>query len=133
MPPLSTPHSIDDPQRRLEHRVNVPLAKGIALSIADERGATLHGELRDLSPSGFAARITHGEPGHFADGRRGQCEIALPDSAPLRAVVEICHVIAGQRHGVPRIGGCFIDLDARSERRLERYTAELEREQVRRR
>ena len=127
------PLAIDYPQRRREYRVNVPLAKGIAITVADSGGRTLRGELRDLSPNGFAARVTRGDFATLedADGWRGRCEIALTGADPLIAQVEICHVLPSQGRSAPRIGACFIDLDARTERRIERYVAELERQRVR--
>jgi len=127
------PLAIDYPQRRREYRVNVPLANGVSLTVADHAGRELRGELRDLSPNGFAARVTRGDLATIAaaDGWRGRCEIALPGAEPLIALVEVCHVLPARGRSVPRIGACFIDLDARTERRIERYVAELERQRVR--
>jgi hypothetical protein len=46
-------------------------------------------------------------------------------------VVEICHVLPSRARSAPRVGARFIDIDARSERLLERCVAELDRARLR--
>lgn len=127
------PDLVDFPQRRREYRVTVPLERAQAVRMRDA-DLRLHGELRDLSPGGFSARITYDGFGRLerALGWRAQCEIDLDDDhAPFTATVEICHVVPPRGRTLGRIGTCFVDLDTRAERRIERYVALLERQRAR--
>ena len=127
------PDELDHAQRRREFRVTVPLAKGATLRAVDAVGAVLEGELRDLSPSGFSASIS---PEAFEQLERktqwqGRCTLSMPGTAPFKGIMEICHRVPGTATAAPRIGARFLDLDPRTERRIERYVVELDREQAR--
>ncbi|MGE0484852.1 MAG: flagellar brake protein [Gammaproteobacteria bacterium] len=126
------PDDVEFPQRRREYRAAVPLDKALAVRAEDEAGMRLVGELRDLSPGGFSARITYDgfERLERALGWRARCVIDTGDE-PLEAIIEICHVVPPKGRSLGRIGACFVDLDARAERRIERYVAALDRAQVR--
>lgn len=128
----SYPASIEQPQRRREFRVAIPFHRGIPLSLRTTDGTSLRGELRDLSPGGFCARLQSGDLARLATpgARRGDCLIELPDGR-LDAAVDICHVAPGRGRSAPRIGACFIDLDPATERRIEHSVANFERERQR--
>ncbi len=127
------PEVIDYPQRRREYRVTVPLDRGIEVRFEGGQGLRWGGEVRDLSPSGFCARLTRGDIDSVdaAQGEQGRCEIAFGDEDTIEAVIEICHIFPRRGRSAPRIGACFVDIDARTERIIERYVARLDREQVR--
>ncbi|MEQ8232536.1 MAG: flagellar regulator YcgR PilZN domain-containing protein [Gammaproteobacteria bacterium] len=127
------PDDIDYPQRRREFRAVVPLDLGATVIIAAPRGAPVSGQLRDLSPSGFSLDLASEacERLALADGWRGRCQLLIGGEDTLAAVIEICHVRPPTRALPVRVGACFVDLDARSERRIERYVAELERARAR--
>ena len=127
------PQSIEVPQRRREYRVTVPLDKGVAVRFYTREGACVRGEIRDLSPGGFSARLLSGDTGRIERdvGHQVVCEIDLPRHATVRASIEICHVFPSRGRSAPRVGARFIDIDARSERQLEHCVAELDRERAR--
>ena len=127
------PEHVDNPQRRREFRVNVPLDKGAQVVLHGAGGVQARGELRDLSPSGFSAHLDAADCARLglADGWRGNCSLNIDSAAALVGAVEVCHVKPAAAHLPARIGVCFVELDARSERRIERYVAELDRERAR--
>ena len=127
------PEAIDYPQRREEYRVTGPFDKSVAVRIHARDGSIMAGEVRDLSPSGFLARIPNGDPSIFEapETRSTVCEIDLPGHGTLAAAVEICHVFARRGRAPPRVGVCFIDLDLRTERQIEHCVAKLDRQQSR--
>lgn len=131
------PDSVEYPQRRREYRVTVPMTKGIAMrwrahtEAGDE--VEVRGDIRDLSPSGFSATLDVGGVAMLKqlDHPIGRCEIHLDDDSIALATVEVCHIFSGDRDHVPKLGACFIDLDAPTERLIERFVAQLDREQAR--
>lgn len=127
------PAAVETSQRRSEHRVAVPLAKLVTATIVDARGRTLRGELRDLSPGGFAMRITGGElcGAHAAAGWHGRCTLEWPAAPPLHAAVVVRYLRPAHGRRAPRVGVCFAGLTPADLRRLESYVAALERERVR--
>jgi len=127
------PEHVDNPQRRREFRVNVPLAKGAQVVLRGTNGVQARGELRDLSPSGFSAHVDAVDCVRLglANGWRGACSLDIDSAAELTGAIEVCHVKPAAEPLPARIGVCFVELDARSERRIERYVAELNRERAR--
>ncbi|MEQ8660744.1 MAG: PilZ domain-containing protein [Gammaproteobacteria bacterium] len=130
---VAWPDTIDYPQRRREFRAVVPLDRGASVTLEAAGGAQAQGQLRDLSPSGFSVDIAADDCAHLAlaDGWRGRCRLAIGADGVLDAAIEICHVRPAGRPLPARLGACFIDIDARTERRIERYVAELERARAR--
>lgn len=127
------PKKIGSSQRRREFRVRVPINRGVQMRFNSSDGILLSGEVRDLSAHGFCSRLNHGEVGRLADNSRhqGHCDIAFPDGNSISATVEIRHVVPGSGRIAPLIGAFFVDLDARTERAIERYVVLLDREQAR--
>lgn len=127
------PAQIEYPQRRREYRVAVPFDRGIEVRYFPPNGGCIRGEVRDLSPSGFCARLLSGDLARITpkDMRLGSCEIDLIQGLTVRTAVAICHIMPGRSRSAPRIGACFTDLDARTERLIERSCAALERERMR--
>lgn len=129
------PDVVNYPQRRREHRAPVPLDRGVTVEFSDADGRTFSGELKDLSPSGFSARLDAsardmGEQS-VPLSLRGPCTITFGDNDTIDAIIELCHVEPAAERVPARVGACFVDLDAPTERKLERYVARLERERAR--
>ena len=122
------PQDIESPQRRASYRVTVPFDRGVPVRFETRTRAWVRGEIRDLSPHGFCARLLAGDVKNIQDecGQRTACEIDLPGHGTLRAVVEVRHMLPSRARSAPRVGARFIALDARSERQLERCVAELD-------
>lgn len=127
------PLDIEHQQRRREFRVSVPFDRGMEVRYFPPAGGCIRGEVRDLSPSGFCARLLSGDVAALTpkDSRHGRCEIDLAAGLTLHTEAAICHVMPGRARSAPRIGACFTHLDARSERLLEQCCATLERERLR--
>lgn len=130
------PVTVDYPQRRREHRVTVPLGRAVEVVLEAGEGRTVAGEVRDLSPSGFSARITSGDVAllEAPDGEealRTTCELRLPGDESFTTTIDVRHVLPARGRAAPRIGACFVVLEPRAERRIERYVAEFDREHTR--
>ena len=127
------PESVDFPQRRRDYRVAVPFDRGVLVRFHTRDGTLVRGEVRDLSASGFCARLLSGDTTKIAaeSGQHELCEIDLPGYDTVRAVVEVCHLLPSRARSAPRVGARFIDLDSRAERQLERCVAELDRTRLR--
>ena len=54
------PDDIDYPQRRRDFRVTVPFDRGVPVRFETRTGGWVRGEIRDLSPGGFCARLLSG-------------------------------------------------------------------------
>ncbi|MBX9609091.1 MAG: flagellar brake protein [Gammaproteobacteria bacterium] len=130
---LRYPDSVDYPQRRREYRVMVPLDRGLPVRFQTANGGWVRGEIRDLSPNGFCARILSGDVAHFeADCEElAHCVIDLPGQEPLTAMVSVRHLLPSKARTAPRVGACFVDLELRGQRMLERCLADIERHRLR--
>ncbi len=127
------PDVIEYPQRRRELRVTVPFDRGVPVRFETRSGGWVRGEIRDLSPSGFCARLLSGDVAGIEqrEGRATACEIDLPLHGTLRALVEVRHMLPSRARSAPRVGARFIELDERNEQQLQRCVAELKRNRVR--
>lgn len=127
------PDDVEYPQRRRESRVTVPLDRGVPVRFETRTGSWVRGEIRDLSPSGFCARLLSGDVASIQQdsGRPTACEIDLPGHGTLNAAVEVRHMLPSRARSAPRVGARFIDLEPRAERQLQHCLAELGRRRVR--
>ena len=127
------PDDIDYPQRRRDFRVTVPFDRGVPVRFETRTGGWVRGEIRDLSPGGFCARLLSGNVANIEQecGQPTACEIDLPGHGTLRAVVEVRHMQPSRARSAPRVGARFIELEPHSERQLEHCVAELTRGRLR--
>jgi len=127
------PDDIDYPQRRRQFRVTVPFDRGVPVRFETRIGGWVRGEIRDLSPGGFSARLLSGNVANIEQecGQPTACEIDLPGHGTLHAVVEVRHMLPSRARSAPRVGASFVELDERSVRLLEHCIAELVRDRNR--
>ena len=127
------PVSVDFPQRRRSFRVAVPFDRGVSVRFQIGDGSSVSGELRDLSASGFCARVLAGDVNRLmaTAGAAAMCEIDLPGSKTLRFMIEVRHLLPSRARSAPRVGVRFVNVDPGSERQLERCVAELDRQHLR--
>ena len=123
------PDEMEYPQRRRELRFMVPLDRGVPVRFETRSGGWVRGEIRDLSPGGFSARLLSGDVASIQQdrGRPTACEIDLPGHGTLHAAVEVRHMLPSRARSAPRVGARFIELDAQSEQQLQRCVTELAR------
>ncbi|MBK6656746.1 MAG: flagellar brake protein [Proteobacteria bacterium] len=123
------PDEIEYPQRRRELRFTVPLNRGVPVRFETRGGGWVRGEIRDLSPGGFSARLLSGDIATIRHdgGRPTACEIDLPGHGTLHAAVDVRHILPSRARSAPRVGACFIELDVDGERQLQHCVAELAR------
>ena len=72
----------------------------------------------------FARRISAHQRGFASNA---SCEIELPGNGIVKAAIQICHIFPSRGRAAPEVGVCFLDLEPRSERQIERWVARLER------
>lgn len=127
------PKNIEYPQRRQQYRVKIPFNRGVQLRYFPAGGGYIGGELRDLSPSGFGARLLSGDFNcvRSTDMRQGHGEIDLAEGLTLKTAVAICHVVPANGRNAMRIGACFSELDRSAEHMLERVCAGFDRARLR--
>ncbi len=126
------PERIDYPQRRQSHRVTVPLATGVPISLLMPDERIVQGELRDISPEGLGMRVRLGSVDPKQDrGAAAICEVRLSKGYELVTDLELCHIDPAVRTRVPRLGARFLGLNPIQSRRIEQYCAELARIQQR--
>ena len=123
------PDEMEYPQRRRELRFTVPFNRGVPVRFETRNGGWVRGEVRDLSPGGFCARLLSGDVATIvhARGRPTPCEIDLPGHGTLHATVDVRHMLPSRARSAPRVGACFIELDPQAEQQLHRCVAELAR------
>ena len=128
------PEAVHYAQRRLQHRVAVALQKHIKVTLYTEDGDPFEGELRDISVGGFCAQMPEGVSAAFPHKERAyQCVVLLPDDETIQAQIEIRRIAERDRQKPPRIGALFTQLEPRDLHRIERFVAQLDREQLRKR
>lgn len=121
-------------QRRKHYRVFVPFDQGVPVMITTDNDLRLTAELRDLSVSGFSARLPDGGPLHLRSGQiLPRCSLELPDSGRLVVPIEIRHHLPPQdERRSARLGARFLRVTPQDQRQLERLVRALERESQRR-
>ena len=62
------------------------------------------------------------------DASNASCEIEFPGNGIVKAATKICHIFPSHGRAASAVGVCFLDLEPRSERQIERWVARLERE-----
>lgn len=131
---LRWPRLIGMQQRRRHFRVFVPLSQHLPLMLATDEDVRLQGELRDLSVSGFSARLPEQMPVRLVPGQvLPSCRLALPGLGQVIVPVELRYLEPprDQRRSA-RIGGRFLRLATQTERQLEKMVRAIEREAQRR-
>ncbi len=131
---LRWPRLIGLQQRRRHFRVFVPMSQSVPVLLATDDDVRLQGELRDLSVSGFSARLPEQLPVRLVTGQvLPSCRLALPDHGQVIVPVELRYLEAprDQRRSA-RIGGRFLRLSTQTERQLEKMVRAIEREAQRR-
>lgn len=125
------PSNVCYAQRRQEHRVPVPANRAMAVSFFINESTEIKGDLRDLSPSGFCARITTLNLESEFAGAIGFCRIGLSPTLELTVEAQLCHLDNAPGRQVPRIGVRFVEMTPETRRHIEQHVAELDRRQQR--
>jgi len=119
-------------QRRSHHRATVPLARALSVHLIVRSARVITGELRDISCGGLSIRIDPGAPEQLHRGDVvPRCIVPVGTDERICAALEICYADRWGALQRPRIGGRFLDIDARTERALAAFVAALDRTQAR--
>lgn len=125
------PESINYLQRRGSYRIRIGLNMQILVALPLDTEARIEGELFDLSMGGLGANLPS-----RTELTRGQiiesCTLALPNSEPLTAEIEIRFVRVDKASQTQRIGASFRNLSPQQQTLLRRIVTQLEREMLRR-
>jgi flagellar brake protein len=128
------PRLIGVQQRRRHFRVFVPLSQSVPVMLATDEDIRLQGELRDLSVSGFSARLPEQLPVRLAPGQvLPSCRLSLDGHGQLIVPVELRYLDTPRdQRRTARIGGQFLRVSPQNERQLEKMVRAIEREATRR-
>ncbi len=125
---LVTPVAMDYKQRRNAFRVPVSPALAIPVLLSGD-GINAKGTLADISHNGL--RVAMRNPGSLPMGTELHCDIALPDEH-ISAKAEARHSAPDRRGlGVVYVGFRFLELSNEHQRTINRFTANLQRDQLR--
>lgn len=127
------PASVLELQRRDAYRLQIPPMQPVHCRLpAPEAGG--EGPLLrvlDLSAGGLALVADVGGVALPADGRLGDCDLLLPDTAPIAVALGVAHsYVEHTRNGTPRLRiGCrFERLPPPVERAIQNYIFRVERQ-----
>lgn len=124
------PESMDYQQRRASVRINVGAANPLPVSLKNEEGLVLEGELKDLSAGGIGVRLRKDLPPQIEPGQRFECRFPCPMDAKEHFVCDIEIRLAKPKTDAhePAFLGCqFLDLVKQQERQLDRMVMALQR------
>lgn len=125
---LVMPVAVDYKQRRNAFRVPVSPALAIPVLLHAD-GISVKGTLADISHNGL--RVAMRNASALPMGSELLCEIALPDE-PINARAEARHSAPDRRGlGVVYVGFRFLELSNENQRIINRFTAHLQRDQLR--
>jgi len=131
---LRWPRLIGMQQRRHHFRVFVPLSQRLPVLLSTDEDVCIQGELRDLSVSGFSARLPEQLTVRLVAGQvLPSCRLTLPELGQLIVPVELRYLDPprDQRRSL-RIGGRFLRISTQTERQLQKMVRAIEREAQRR-
>ena len=127
------PKTLDYFQRRAHYRVRLAQTRAIPVSLTLAHGEVVTGKLRDISVGGIKAMFTEPQIALAIPGTRiPECVIALPPAASISSELEVRFVERNGQQSSRILGARFSGLDAKLEHTIERYIAELDRENVKR-
>ncbi|MDP1698478.1 MAG: flagellar brake protein [Xanthomonadaceae bacterium] len=125
---LAMPTAMDYKQRRNAFRVPVSPASAIPVHLRAE-GFNAKGTLTDISHNGL--RVAMRNASSLPMGTELLCEIELPNE-PISAKAEARHSEPDRRGlGVVYVGFRFLELNREHQRTINRFTANLQRDQLR--
>jgi c-di-GMP-binding flagellar brake protein YcgR len=124
---LDWPTEVKYLERRSEFRVRLSGA-GAGLELVSNEDDTVSGQIIDLSLGGFGALVEDSE--FICENEVLDCVLELNDHC-LSVRAEIRRKSEPSSRGKCHIGACFVELDSRDRRQLEKIVARLEREAIR--
>jgi c-di-GMP-binding flagellar brake protein YcgR len=123
---LAFPDHIKYFQRRSAYRVQVVRSLIIPVSLTCKNGEILQGELHNISAGGACIRFSSALPDFLERGLMiPKCEISIPNERPLTCALEVRHV--SDAAPLITIGTRFVNLNAISQRTVEKFVVGLER------
>lgn len=129
---LARPACVYYAQHRGEHRVAVPMNWPLSASLVLDVDHCITAVVRDLSASGFSARLDAPLP-EFAERLDGPIKFSLALGADriVEGELEICHVDIPEFGKFRRIGTRIVALSAHDKRIIEQCVAAIDRQQSR--
>ena len=129
---LNLPGQFDYRQRRLDHRVHIPMAQTLRVITDSSDGTVIEGVLHDLSHGGAGIIFPDGTP-EVGSGQLHECAIELPDDVCLYCSLELLHSKHIQPGDRLLVGALFSELSQAQTRIVGQCINRLERELIRKR
>lgn len=130
---IALPGSVRYTQRRRAHRVTLDHGHVVPVSIGEPGEGLYRGVLYDLSVGGVGAQFVQHAPPRVQQGQvLSNCLLQLSPSNQLSSQIEVRFLSHDRFHGLTRLGGRFVGLEAAQQQLVERAVAALERKSRRR-
>lgn len=127
---VSFPERIARTQRRRDYRLRLSPGLATPLTVPRFEGRQVSGEVFDLSIGGLGAFLnTRGVPNRAE--MLSDVSVALPQSRPFTANLEIRFARLDGPHRMLRIGARFVNLNQKQQRQLSQFLAEQQRKRRR--
>ncbi len=122
------PENLDHQLRRKHLRIVPPRGKYLPVHLHTDLHDLVTGELVDLSAGGFGAILNRetADKVHHGD-IIPKCLLYLGGQEPIETQLEVRYCEDKRYHSRPRLGARFINMDQRSERRLQKYISQIDR------
>ncbi|WP_447554882.1 HD domain-containing phosphohydrolase [Vreelandella sp. EE22] len=119
-------------QRRESFRAQLRMGMTVVVTVTDEQGQSVQGELRDLSQSGCQVELPLSASGLLAQS----CSpltlgYAFPDGTSFTIDAEARHQLTDAEYHLLRVGFEFVDHSAEQSRKVWYFVCEIEREAIR--
>ena len=119
------------PQRRAVYRASVPMQWTSKVRFKAANDASIDASLRDLSVGGFCCQLEDDAVAILRQlAEPLTCELHVDAEEPLPVKVALCHERRSTRKSV-WLGARYIELPKPDERRIERWIADITRQQAR--
>ncbi|WP_447894838.1 HD domain-containing phosphohydrolase [Vreelandella sp. GE22] len=119
-------------QRRETFRAQLRMGMTVAVSVTDEQGESVQGELRDLSQSGCQVELPLKASGLLANaGSPLRLGFTFPDGTQFAVDGEARHQLTDAEHHLLRVGFELVDHTAEQSRKIWYFVCEIEREATR--
>lgn len=118
-------------QRRAYYRVKLGLGLMVPFSITHSAAKAVEGQIDDISVGGIGAQINQQLTFNRGDLLPG-CTLLLPTGEKIDCEVEVRYISHDEQHRKTHLGARFVNMDRARQNTLKRFTAEAERELLRR-
>ncbi|MCE9682810.1 HD domain-containing phosphohydrolase [Halomonas alkalisoli] len=125
------PLYLEEMQRREAFRARLRLGMEVGAILRGEAGATVQGDLKDLSQQGCQLELPASAATLLSSAAPIEIELCFPNGTRFVVKATACHTVADSDRQTMRVGFRFEGCNAEQERKLWFFVHEIERESLR--